>query len=184
MKCYLKVIKVSEQIHHREPRKRGGMGDKRKKEDQIAVLIVKDRSGGLTETMLGRPNKEKIGRALKHIINADSILCSDCAHSYRSFAKENGLTHYHTIASKSQRVIGKQFHIQNVNNYMMRTRVWMQRFYGVGTDYLHYPGGMRLMESVKSRGLSLSDFINDAFSYQHNQHGDLDYCVAVADGLG
>ena len=167
---FLESYKGKRTIHHREPRKRGGMGDKRKKEDQIAVLIVKDRSGGLTETMLGRPNKEKIGAALKPIINSDSILCSDGAHSYRSFAKENGLTHYRIIASKSQRVIGKQFHIQNVNNYMMRTRVWMQRFYGVGTDYLpNYLGWMRLMESMKNKELSLSDFISDAFSFHHNQ---------------
>ena len=167
---FLESYKGKRTIHHREPRKRGGMGDKRKKEDQIAVLIVKERSGGLTETMLGRPNKEKIGKALKPIINTDSILCSDGAHSYRSFAKENGLTHYRTIASKSQRVIGKQFHIQNVNNYMMRIRVWMQRFYGVGTDYLpNYLGWMRLMESVKNRDLSLADFISDAFSFPHNQ---------------
>ncbi|WP_440887828.1 IS1595 family transposase [Vibrio sp. WZ-1] len=139
---FFESYKGKRTIHHREPRKHGGMCDKRKKEDQTAVLTDKDSSGGLTETMLGRPTKEKIGEALKPIINTDSILCSDGAHSYRSFAKENGLTHYHTIASKSQRVIGKQPHIQNVNNYMMCTRGWMQRFHGVGTDYLpNYLGG-------------------------------------------
>lgn len=36
-------------INDREPRKRGGQADKRKKEDQIAVLIVRDRSGATTD---------------------------------------------------------------------------------------------------------------------------------------
>lgn len=167
---FLESYKGKRTIHHREPRKRGGMGDKRRKDEQIAVLIVKERSGGLTKAMLGRPNKEKIGKTLKSIVAPDSIICSDGAHSYRSFAKENGLTHYRTIASKGERVIGKQFHIQNVNNYMMRTRKWMARFYGVGTDCLpNYLGWMRLMEAVKGEELSLLDFISDAFSYQYNK---------------
>lgn len=167
---FLESYKGKRTINHREPRKRGGMGDKRKKDEQIAVLIVKDRSGGLTETMLGRPNKEKIGKALKPIVASDSILCSDGAQSYRSFARENGLTHYRTIESKGERVIGKQFHIQNVNNYMMRTRKWMAKFYGVGTDYLpNYLGWMRLKEALKGKELLLRDFVSDAFSYQYNQ---------------
>ena len=162
---FLESYKGKRTIHDREPRKRGGMGDKRKKCDQIAVLIVKDRSGGLTECMLGRPNKEKIGEALKPIVAPDSILCSYGAHSYKSFAKENDLTHYRTITSQGTRVIGKQFHIQNVNNYMMRVRKWISKFYGVGTDYLpNYLGWMRIMESLKDgENLSLKEIIHDAF---------------------
>ncbi len=53
---------------------------------------------------------------------------------------------------------------------MMRTRKWMARFYGVGTDCLpNYLGWMRLMEAVKGEELSLLDFISDAFSYQYNK---------------
>lgn len=173
---FLESYKGKRTIHDREPRKRGGMGDKRKKEDQIAVLIVKDRSGGLTESMLGRPNKEKIGEALKPIVAPDSILCSDGAHSYKSFAKENGLTHYRTIVSQGTRVIGKQFHIQNVNNYMMRIRKWISRFYGVGTDYLpNYLGWMRIMEGLKDgTDLSLKDMIQDAFSFPYFSEASLE----------
>ena len=97
------------------------MADKRTKEDQVVVLIAKDRSGATTDYMLGRPNKEKIELAIKPIVVPDSILCSDGARSYCSFAKENNLTHYRTIISKGERVIGKQFHIQNVNIYMSIT---------------------------------------------------------------
>jgi hypothetical protein len=47
-------------------------------------------------------------------------------------------------------VIGKQFHIQNVNNYMMRLRKWIGRFYGVATEYLpHYLGWNLLMDTSK-----------------------------------
>jgi transposase-like protein len=163
-------------INDREPRKRGGLADKRTKEDQVAVLIVKDRSGATTDYMLGRPNKEKIGLALKPIVAPDSILCSDGAHSYRSFAKENNLTHYRTITSKGERVIGKQFHIQNVNNYMSRLRSWMERFNGVGTDYLpNYLGWMRIMDVLKEdQEFNLKDFISDAFSFEYHKNALLE----------
>jgi len=67
-----------------------------------------------------------------NVITSDSILCSDGVNVYKSIAKENGLTHYRSIASRKERVIGKQFHIQNVNNYTMRMRKSLSRFSGVG----------------------------------------------------
>lgn len=120
---------------------------------------------------LGRPNKEKIGLALKPIVVPDSILCSDDAHSYRSFAKENNLTHYRTITCKGERVIGKQFHIQNVNNYMSRLRSWMEQFNGVGTDYLpNYLGWMRILDVLKEdQEFDLKGFISDSFSFEYHK---------------
>ncbi|MFT6990663.1 MAG: hypothetical protein ACJASL_002645 [Paraglaciecola sp.] len=45
-------------------------------------------------------------------------------------------------------MIGKEFHIQNVNNYISRLKTWIVWFNGVGTDYLvHYLGWRRLFET-------------------------------------
>jgi hypothetical protein len=102
-------------MYNHESRKRGAIGDKRKLEDKIPVLIMADRSGGLTEFVLEEHKGHDIHQAMRPIINHDSILCSDRAHAYRSFAKEMNIQHYRAIVSKGDRVIGGQLHIQNVN---------------------------------------------------------------------
>jgi hypothetical protein len=111
-------FKGNQTIYNRESRKRGGMGDKRKLEDKIPVLIVADRSGGLTEFVREEHKAHDIHEAMRPIVKHDSIFCSDGAHAYRSFAKELNIKHYTTIVSKGDRVIGGQFHIQNVNGYI------------------------------------------------------------------
>ena len=50
----------------------------------------------------------------------------------------------------NQRVIGKEYHIQNVNGYISRLKGWMRRFHGVGTAYLpSYLAWRRLFESAQ-----------------------------------
>lgn len=50
----------------------------------------------------------------------------------------------------NQRVIGKEYHIQNVNSYISRLKRWMVRFHGVGTAYLpNYLAWRRLFETTK-----------------------------------
>ncbi len=50
----------------------------------------------------------------------------------------------------NQRVIGKEYHIQNVNSYMSRLKGWMGRFHGVGTVYLpNYLAWRRLFETAE-----------------------------------
>lgn len=165
---FAESFKGKKTIEHREPRKRGQQADKRKKEDQIPVLIIKDRSGGIVDAVLKRNSKKEISEVLQPLVTSDSILCSDGANAYKSFAKENDLTHYRMIASKNQRVIGKQFHIQNVNNYMMRLRKWIGRFYGVATEYLpHYLGWNRLMDTSKDETpLTLNSLLCDGFYWK------------------
>lgn len=166
---FLESYKGNQTIHDRPARKRGGMGDKRSKDDRIPVLIVKDRSGGLTDFVLDSPSKEEIHEALTPIINTESVMCSDGASAYKTFAKAHGIKHYRNIASQGTRVIKRTYHIQNVNNYMSRLRTWMARFHGVGTAYLqNYLGWMRMMEIEKQKkGLQLEMLINTAFRQNH-----------------
>jgi hypothetical protein len=100
-------------MYNHESRKRGAMGDKRKLEDKIPVLIMADRSGGLTDFVLEEHKAHDIHEAMRPIVNHDSILCSDLArsdgaHAYSSFAKELNIQHYRAIVSKGDRVIGWQ----------------------------------------------------------------------------
>jgi transposase-like protein len=146
-------LKGQRNIEGRKPRKRGGMGNAKEKGDRVPVLIVRDRSGGLTDFVLKSPCKEDVHSALKPIVNENSVLCSDGAMMYKSFAKENNIKHYRCIISQGTRVIKKTFHIQGVNGYMGRFRTWMARFNGVNSNYLqNYLGWMRTMEGIKKNG--------------------------------
>jgi transposase-like protein len=159
---FLESYKGNQTIHDRPARKRGGLGDRRCQDDKIPVLIVKDRSGGLTDSVLASQTKEEIYGVLAPIINADSVLCTDGAIAYKSFAKDHGIKHYRNITSQGTRVIKRTYHIQNVNNYMSRLRTWMARFHGVGTEYLaNYLGWMRMMELSKNvKRLELKMLVN------------------------
>ena len=164
---FLESFKGKRTIHNRPARKRGGVGSKKLKEDRIPVLIVKDRSGGLTDFVLENPSKEEIHEALTPIVNAESVMCTDGASAYKTFAKEHGIKHYRHITSQGTRIIKSTYHIQNVNNYMSRLRTWMARFHGVGTAYLaNYLGWMRMMEDKgNKKSLSLDMLLNSAFIF-------------------
>ena len=163
---FLESFKGKRTIDNRPARKRGGVGSKKLKKDRIPVLIVKDRSGGLTDFVLDNPSKEEVHEALTPIVNAESVMCTDGASAYKTFAKEHGIKHYRHITSQGTRVIKRTYHIQNVNSYMSRLRTWMARFHGVGTAYLaNYLGWMRMMENKENKKkLSLDMLLNNAFS--------------------
>lgn len=159
-------FKGNQTISKRDSRKRGKQGDKRSNEDKIAVLIVKDRSGVTTEYVLGEHNNEAIIEKLEPIVNKDSILCSDGAHAYKSFAKKHAITHHRLIALDGNRVVGKEYHVQNVNGYTGRLKTWMGRFNGVGTAYLgNYLGWRRFLEGGGSKATkkeALAAILNSA----------------------
>ncbi|ARU57005.1 IS1595 family ISPna2 group transposase [Oleiphilus messinensis] len=137
-------------IHHRAPRRRGGQGNRKHKDDKISVLIVRDRRGRVHDFVFGELRKEQIHSSLKPIVESDSVFCTDGASWYKTFAEKEKIAHHRLIALDKNRIIGKEFHIQNVNNYISRLKTWMKRFNGVGTDYLeNYLGWMRLFETRK-----------------------------------
>lgn len=136
-------------ITHRKTRKRGGEADKRKKQEQVAVVIACDRQGHVSDTIPRKFDTENIHRFLEPITDSDSILCTDGASWYRTFASEHGLSHYRLIRMDNQRVIDNVFHIQHVNGYISRLKGWMKRFHGVGTAYLaNYLAWRRLFETT------------------------------------
>jgi transposase-like protein len=132
----------------RAPRKRGGKAKKRGiSSEQIPVLIVRDRHGSTTDSILPSVSEEAVAEVLKPIIAKDALLCTDGASAYELFAKAEKIEHKALITSKGEHVKEHVFHIQNVNAYDSRLKTWMWRFNGIATKYLpKYLGWRRLLD--------------------------------------
>jgi hypothetical protein len=131
----------------RAPRKRGGTASKPGTSDeQVPVLVLRDRSGATADGVLESLKVAEFYRVLTPVVAKDTVLVSDGARVYASFATENGLGHVGHSASDGGRSRGV-FHIQNVNAYHSRLKTWMRRFNGVSTKYLpSYLGWRRMFE--------------------------------------
>lgn len=126
----------------RKPRKRGG-GDTHR----IPILIALDRAGYVSHKVLKHDTLEELDAALTPLIAPGSVLCTDGNLSYKVIAKKLDVDHKRLIAQDKERVIDGVYHIQTLNNYMMRWKTWLSRFHGVGTAYLeHYLSWFRFME--------------------------------------
>lgn len=132
----------------RPSRKRGGVSVTRGTgKDQIPVMVVRDREGHTADFKLTRLDANHVREALMSLIDQESVLCSDGAAVYASFARTQGITHQVVHARPGQRVRQGAFHIQNVNAYHSRLKNWMARFHGVATRYLpNYLGWRRMLE--------------------------------------
>lgn len=155
----------------RAPRKRGCKASKRgTSEEQTPVLICRDRTGNTADFVLEKADKEHIGAALKPLLAADVILCTDGAKSLAAVAREMGITHRPVNLAAGQRVIAGVYHVQNVNAYDSRLKEWMHRFHGVATRYLgNYLGWRRLIER-HNRDISPSNFLRAALGMDGLQH--------------
>ena len=167
---FLESQKGKRQGLSRAPRKRGGKASKRGlSEEQIPVLICRDRAGNTADFMLKKADKEHIGVALKPLLPADVILCTDGAKSLAAVAKEMGITHRPVNLAAGQRVVAGVYHVQNVNAYDSRLKEWMRRFHGVATRYLgNYLGWRRLIER-HNREISSADFLRAALGVDRVQ---------------
>ncbi len=132
----------------RRARKRGGTAAKRGlSNEQIAVLIARDRSARTTDAVLEKTNTQAVRTLLEPIVDPDAVLCSDGSAIYRAFAEQTHIAHKPVNLSAGIRVVETAFHIQNVNAYDSRLKVWMLRFHGVATKYLpNYLGWRRCLE--------------------------------------
>ncbi len=134
----------------REPRKRGGTASKIGiSEEQTAVLIVRDRSGNTTDTILEKSNQDSVAKVIVPVVDKDALLCSDTKPVYRAFANKYHFTLKSINLSKNEHTKGI-VHVQNVNAYDSKLKSWMRRFNGVATKYLEsYLGWMRLLDRDK-----------------------------------
>ena len=133
----------------RPARKRGGSASQRgTSKEQVCILIARDRTGQTLDFVTGRGpvNKAQLNQCLPPVLDDDALLVSDSNAVYHYFALEAGITHETVNLRAGVRVRGA-IHVQNVNAYHSRFRLWMGRFHGVATHYLpNYLGWRRALD--------------------------------------
>jgi transposase-like protein len=133
----------------RKARKRGGCASKRGiSDEQICVLVARDRSGQTLDFVTGNGplTKTRLTASLKPVLAGDALLISDANPTYTAFCQAEDISHEVVNLSQGQRVNGA-YHVQNVNAYHSRFKLWLERFHGVATHYLpNYLGWRRAFE--------------------------------------
>jgi transposase-like protein len=144
---FLRSRKGARKALGRPPRKRGGKAGKRgTSKELIPVLIARDRAGATANFILESTSANDIGAALKPILPADTILCSDGSSALAAAARHLGVEHHALNVAAGVRVDGA-WHVQNVNAFGSRLREWLRRFKGVSTRYLeNYLGWFRALD--------------------------------------
>ena len=98
-----------------------------------------DRNGHLISRNagMGRINATQIDDVIGEYISPKSLLCSDSAKNYETFAKSKGLEHKQVNAHKKKYVIEKLYHIQHVNSHHKKLKKWINlHFNGVSTKFM------------------------------------------------
>ena len=101
---------------------------------------------------MGRITATQIDNVIGNYIAPNTLLVSDSAKNYLSFAKLKRLEHKQVNTSKKQYVIEKLYHVQHVNEYHKRLGKWINlHFNGVATKYMdNYLFWHRFLELNKS----------------------------------
>lgn len=167
---FLQSFKGKKQAMPRAPRKRGSKASKRGLSDeQIPVLICRDRTGNTTDFILEKDDKTHIFEALKPILASDAILCTDGSRAMIGVARKLGITHRPVNLAAGIRVIARVYHVQNVNAYGSRLKTWMRRFNGVATCHLaNYLGWRRYLDRNHSTP-SASAFLSASLGIKSSQ---------------
>ena len=123
---------------NRPPRRRGGVASTPGiSHEHVCVLVARDRTGGTHDFVTGRGavTKSQLHRHLLPVLDKDVLLVTDAHAAYRAFAREAGISHESVNLRAGERVRGA-VHVQNVNAYHRRFRLWLARFHGVASRYL------------------------------------------------
>lgn len=105
-------------------------------DEQVPVLVVRDRQGTTHSMVLPDLTAGSIGGVLLPLLGSEVVLCSDRAKTYGVIARKGGLHHEPVNIAAGERVREGVFHIQNVNAYDSRLKEWMRGWHGVATRYL------------------------------------------------
>lgn len=148
----------------RAARKRGGSAAKRGiSQEQVPVLVTRDRAGSTADAILPADNKASVVAALGPLLPKDIILCSDGSSTLAAAAKDLGVAHRPINLSAGIRVVAGIYHVQNVNAYDSRLKDWIRRFHGVATRYLDsYLGWFRAIDRTRGAGLNPASLLASA----------------------
>jgi transposase-like protein len=153
----------------RPARHRGGAATKRGiSDEQICVVVARDRSGQTLDFVTGRGpvTKAQLKSCLPPVLDRDVLLVSDSNAAYRYFARDERITH-HAINLRAGIRVNGAIHVQNVNAYHSRFRGWLRHFNGVATHYLTNYLGWRW--AIDAKRIDASDtFLRAAIGVFHN----------------
>ena len=115
-------------------------------DEQVPVLVARNRTGQMTDHVLSSGNKRGLLAILPTAIASDAVLCTDGSAMLASAARDLGIEHHALNTLRGERKRGA-WHVQNVNAHHSRLKGWMARFRGVATSYLpNYLGWFRALE--------------------------------------
>ena len=134
----------------RPARRRGGKAAKRELPDeQIPVVVARDRRGATLDAVLPRLDAASLKEAFGERIPPSTDFCCDGGAAITAFAKRTKLKIHVLPAPGDPKAEQPEFHINNVNAYHGRLKEWMRRFHGVATENLQtYLSWRRTLEAM------------------------------------
>jgi transposase-like protein/IS1 family transposase len=120
----------------RKPRKRGRGVLRGRSKDQVYAVIARDRTRQTRSYLLRQMSGKSLIAELGASFPKDSQLCTDAWRSYQTFARKLDLKHIRLNMKKGRRVVHGIYHIQSVNSYHSRLKIWSRNVRGVATKYL------------------------------------------------
>lgn len=145
---------------NRPARRRGGKASTRGlAPDLVPVLVARDRAGQTANLILPSTRAADMATALRPLLPADTVLCTDGSSALAAAARSLGVEHHAINVAAGCRVRGA-WHIQNVNAFDSRLKLWMLRFKGIATRYLsHYLGWFRAIDRSANAASSSALFL-------------------------
>lgn len=146
-------------IAHRKSRKRGGKAQERGiSDEQVSVVVAIDRNGAILSKLSGRGRitASQINDTIGNLLREESVLCTDSATNYKSFAKQYNINHEVINVRKDGYVKKGIYHLQHVNRYHGELKYWLKRFDGMAIRYLdNYLFWFRFLELNKNQNEKL-----------------------------
>jgi transposase-like protein len=147
----------------RKARKRGGTARHAGAyQDNIPVLVARDRKGATFDAVLPQDDSAAIAVALTGVVTPKNHLVGDGGKPLATFARKANIP-FHAVPSPGKPTPeAPHLHINNVNAYHSRLKQWLARFNGVATKNLpNYLGWRRALEAWGPQ-LDPSQWINGA----------------------
>lgn len=138
----------------RPSRHRGGKARKRGlSSEQVPVLVAMDRRGNVVDVVMPNRRAQSVAEALSGKIAPSSVVCIDGADALLEAASRQGLQV--KMIAPGRHVHAKEpiYHIQSVNGYHSRLKLWIKQFKGVATKYLQNYLGWRRMFELSDGGI-------------------------------
>ena len=133
----------------RTARKRGGTARHAGAyQDNIPVLVARDRKGATFDAVLPQDDSAAIAAALTGVVAPGNHLIGDGGKSLAAFARRAKIPFHAAPSPGKPTPEAPHLHINNVNAYHGRLKQWLARFNGVATKNLpNYLGWRRAIEA-------------------------------------